>query len=54
MFHNKKYVTRILPFQHNLAKLLFFVWSATLGEVIIIDKLVKRGMMLANWCLMCK
>jgi len=21
-----------------------------LGEVIIIDNLVKRGMMLANWC----
>ena len=32
----------------------FFSWTATLGNVLIIDNLWKRDLFIQEWCCMCK
>jgi hypothetical protein len=32
----------------------FFVWTATLGRILTLDNLHKRGVFVVNWCCMCK
>jgi hypothetical protein len=32
----------------------FFSWTTTLGNVLTIDNLQKRGFFLQEWCCMCK
>jgi hypothetical protein len=35
-------------------RVAFFSWTAALGKVLIIDNLRKRGLILQDWCCMCK
>ena len=35
-------------------KVSIFVWAGMLNNTLTIDKLVKRGIPLINWCGMCK
>jgi hypothetical protein len=37
-----------------LKEIAFFVWSATLGEILIVDNLIKRNAILVGWCWVCK
>jgi hypothetical protein len=32
----------------------FFVWTASLGKILTLDNLRKRGLIVVNWCCMCK
>ena len=32
----------------------FFVWSATLGKILVMDNLIKRYAILVGWCCVCK
>jgi hypothetical protein len=32
----------------------FFSWTATLGKILTIDNLRRRGLILVDWCCMCK
>jgi hypothetical protein len=32
----------------------FFVWMATLGKILTLDNLCKRGIIVVGWCCMCK
>jgi hypothetical protein len=32
----------------------FFVWTATLGKILTLDNLHKRGIIVVEWCCMCK
>jgi len=32
----------------------FFCWSATLEKILIMDKLLKRCIIVVDWCCMCK
>jgi hypothetical protein len=32
----------------------FFVWKATLGKTLTLDNLRKRGIIVVEWCCMCK
>jgi hypothetical protein len=32
----------------------FFVWTASLGKILTLDNLCKRGLIVVNWCCMCK
>ena len=35
-------------------RVAFFSWTATLGKVLTIDNLRKRGLIIQEWCCMCK
>jgi hypothetical protein len=32
----------------------FFVWTATHGKILTLDNLRKRGIIVADWCCICK
>jgi hypothetical protein len=32
----------------------FFVWTASLGKILTLDNLRKRGLIVVEWCYMCK
>ena len=32
----------------------FFLWTATRGGILTIDKLVKKNLPLVNWCCLCR
>jgi hypothetical protein len=32
----------------------FFVWTTTLGKILTLDNLCKRGIIVVGWCRMCK
>ena len=32
----------------------FFVWTVTLGKILTLDNLRKRGIIVVEWCCMCK
>ena len=32
----------------------FFVWTAALGRICTVDNLRKRGLIMVDWCSMCK
>jgi hypothetical protein len=32
----------------------FFEWTATLGKILNLDNLHKRGIIVVDWCCMCK
>ncbi len=36
------------------SKINFFVWTASLGKILMIDNLWKRRLVLLDWCYMCK
>ena len=38
----------------SLLERLSFSWTATLGKILSIDNLRKRGLILVDWCCMCK
>lgn len=38
----------------HLLRLLFFIWTASLGRILTIDNLICRGHILVNWCSMCR
>ncbi|XP_059629362.1 uncharacterized protein LOC132271881 [Cornus florida] len=35
-------------------RIAFFVWTATLGKILTLDNLRKRGNTIVNWCCQCK
>jgi hypothetical protein len=35
-------------------RVAFFSWTAVLGKILTIDALRKRGLIIADWCCMCK
>jgi hypothetical protein len=35
-------------------RVVAFMWTVVLGKIITIDNLIKRGMVMANQCSMCK
>ncbi|XP_028127279.1 uncharacterized protein LOC114323799 [Camellia sinensis] len=35
------------------SKVAFFVWTASLGRILTIDNLIRRGHILVNWCCLC-
>ena len=35
-------------------RMAFFSWTATLGKILTIDNLRKRGLHLVEWCCLCK
>ena len=35
-------------------KVSFFLWTTTLGKILTLDNLTKRGFSLVNWCCMCR
>ena len=35
-------------------KVSFFVWTASLGKILTLDNLRKRGLIVVDWCCMCK
>ena len=37
-----------------LLRVSFFVWTAALGQILTVDNLRKRGLIVVNWCSMCK
>lgn len=39
---------------HVPTRVAFFVWTAALGNIQTIDNLRKRGMIVLDWCFMCK
>ena len=39
---------------HVPSKVAFFVWTAAIGNIQTIDNLRKRGMIVVDWCVMCK
>jgi hypothetical protein len=32
----------------------FFVWTATLGNILTLNNLIKRHVIVMDWCCMCK
>jgi hypothetical protein len=32
----------------------FFVWTTSLGKILMLDNLRKRNVMMVEWCCMCK
>jgi hypothetical protein len=32
----------------------FFVWTAALGKILTHDNLLRRGIVVVEWCVMCK
>jgi hypothetical protein len=37
-----------------LVRVSFFVWMAALGRILTVDNLRKRGLIVVDWCSMCK
>jgi hypothetical protein len=37
-----------------LLRVSFFVWTASLGKILTLDNLRKRGLIVIDWCWMCK
>jgi hypothetical protein len=37
-----------------LPRVAFFLWTAVLGKILTIDNLCKRGLILVDWCCLCK
>ena len=37
-----------------LERVSFFLWLAGWGKILTIDNLNKRGLLLVNWCCMCR
>jgi hypothetical protein len=37
-----------------LRRVSFFVWMASLGKILTLDNLCKRGLIVVDWCCMCK
>ena len=35
-------------------RVAFFSWTSVLGKILTIDALRKRGLIIADWCCMCK
>jgi hypothetical protein len=35
-------------------KVAFFVWTAALGKILTMENLRRRGIIVVNWCCMCK
>ncbi len=35
-------------------KVSLFLWTATLGKIFAIDNLLKRRLLVLDWCCMCK
>ncbi|XP_028061851.1 uncharacterized protein LOC114265286 [Camellia sinensis] len=35
------------------SKVAFFVWTVSLGRILTIDNLIRRGHILVNWCCLC-
>ncbi len=35
-------------------RVAFFSWTAVLGKILTIDALRKRGLIIVDWCCMCK
>jgi hypothetical protein len=35
-------------------RIAFFTWTTTLGKILTIDSLRRRGLTLLNWCCLCK
>ena len=36
------------------SKVAFFLWTASLGKILTTDNLRKRGIIITDWCCMCK
>jgi hypothetical protein len=36
------------------SELVFFAWTAALGRILTMDNLRKRGLIVVDWCNMCK
>jgi len=36
------------------SRVAFFSWTVALGKILSIDNLWKRGMLILDWCYMCK
>ncbi|KAF5455272.1 hypothetical protein F2P56_024868, partial [Juglans regia] len=35
-------------------KAAFFVWTAALGKILTIDNLRRRGLIITDWCCLCR
>ena len=35
-------------------RVAFFVWKAAIGEILTVDNLHRRHIMIIDWCCMCK
>jgi hypothetical protein len=35
-------------------RIAFFTWMVALGKILTIDNLRRQGLMLVNWCCLCK
>ena len=38
----------------RVPRVVFFMWTAALGWILVMDNLMKRGLPLVNWCCMCQ
>lgn len=38
----------------SLKRVAFFVWTAALGKILTHDNLCRRGIVVVEWCVMCK
>jgi hypothetical protein len=36
------------------SRVMYFVWTATLGKILMLDNLKKRNVVVVGWCCMCK
>lgn len=36
-----------------LSRMVFFVWTAALGKILILDNLRMRNVIVVDWCCMC-
>ena len=58
--HKKSHPFRNLNFPNTLppskfpSRVAFFSWTAAWGKILSIDNLRKRGMLILDWCYMCK
>ncbi|KAF5481657.1 hypothetical protein F2P56_002294 [Juglans regia] len=57
MFSDQRYIS--FPWKsiwkaHVPSKVAIFVWIAAIGNIQTIDNLRKRGMIVMEWCFMCK
>ncbi|XP_042954850.1 uncharacterized protein LOC122291257 [Carya illinoinensis] len=39
---------------HMPSKVAFFTWTASLGKILTLDNLRKRGIIVMDWCFICK
>lgn len=37
-----------------LKRVVFLMWVAACGRILIVDNLIKKGFSLANWCCLCQ